>query len=94
MIDVDQLYRDLTGSAPDSGLTRNVRPQNFHGFKIPDGATATYRPEGRGFDVLVKYHGNTIGINAEGHRLMTDVGSNAPDNISDLVQKAIEPYAS
>ncbi|MCK5333157.1 MAG: hypothetical protein KAJ24_01495 [Candidatus Aenigmarchaeota archaeon] len=93
MIDVDRLYRDLTGQAPEPGRVNRITPQKFHGFDIPAGATATYQPEDRPYDLLVKYRENSIGINAKGP-LMTDVGSNAPKNISEIVRKAIDPYAS
>lgn len=93
MIDVDRLYKDITGQTPEPGLTADVTKRDINGFKIPSGATVTYRPESRPYDLLVKCGINSIGINAEGP-LMTDVASNAPDDFSDMVRKAISPYAS
>lgn len=93
MINVEELYKALTGYKPEDGTTNSIIPQNFNGFEIPEGATATYRPKGNPHDLLVRYGGNSIYVNAKGP-LVTDVGRIAPGKVREMVRKAISPYAS
>ena len=91
-INLGKLYKDLTGLELTAvgSEPHDVTMRDVSGFDIPNGSTVTYHPDGRPHDLLIEYHGSSVGINADGSSKI-DVPRISGD-ISGKVQAALDTY--